>query len=163
MTTNEWILLGGCLLLIVGVPVVIRHLARAAEDARLEKAKRDFHGQREYLEARFLDLANASGKPRGLVWEGCDFDNDIAYVRNRQTGELSALVGVTIQFSAVEGGDMEDVEAVGNLRAATGVFHWQNARWSTQGRALFNMNPVEAINYYGGDLEIVDEETARPV
>ena len=46
----------------------------------------------------------------------------MAYARHRRSGELSAFVSVTIGFEAIEGGDMEDVEAVGNLRAATAVF-----------------------------------------
>ena len=43
-------------------------------------------------------------------------------VRERGTGLLLALTPVTIAFEAIEGGPMEGVEAVGNLRAATAVF-----------------------------------------
>ena len=44
------------------------------------------------------------------------------YVRDRQHGQIAALVGVTIQFEAVPGGDMEGLPAVGNLRNASAVF-----------------------------------------
>ena len=43
---------------------------------------------------------------------------------------------------------MEDVEAVGNLRAATGVFHFRDGRWTTGGRAIMNLEPDEAIRKY---------------
>ena len=33
---------------------------------------------------------------------------------------------------------MEDVAAVGNIRDAAAVFHYQNGNWGTGGRALFN-------------------------
>ena len=41
--------------------------------------------------------------------------------RDRANGELVGLAGVTIGFEAVDGGGMEEVEAVGNLRAATAI------------------------------------------
>ncbi len=51
---------------------------------------------------------------------------------------------------------MEDVEAVGNLRAATAVFFYDGKKWTTSGRALFNLNPSEAIRHYRHELETVD-------
>lgn len=126
----------------------------------LARARKDFRRQREHLEARFFDLAASSGKPRGLEWVRCDFENDVIYARHRQSGELSAFVGVTIGFEATTGGGMEEVEAVGNLRAATAVFRVERGRWATDGRALFNLNPVEAVEYYHDNLEFVVHELA---
>ena len=51
------------------------------------------------------------------------------------------------------GGDMEDVEAVGNLRAATAVFTWTGHDWITAGRALFNLEPPEVLERYRDHLE----------
>ena len=76
---------------------------------QFQKGRKQFHLERERLEARFFELAGKSGKPRGLIWTDCDFDDDVAYARDRRTGELVSLVAVTIRFSAVEGGPMEDV------------------------------------------------------
>ena len=50
---------------------------------------------------------------------------------------------------------MEDVEAVGNLRAATAVFDWKGGDWTTQGRAVFNLEPHEVLERYGESLEPV--------
>jgi hypothetical protein len=130
--------------------------------ALLAKARRLFKYQREQLEARFLELAAASGKPRGLRWMDCDFDDEVAYARELRSGQLAALVGVTIRFEAIEGGPMEDVEAVHNLRAATAVFYFRRGRWHTEGRALFNLNPTEAIAHYRHEYEMVGHEPATP-
>jgi hypothetical protein len=66
---------------------------------------------------------------------------------------LVALVGVTIGFEAIEGGGMEDVEAVGNLRAATAVFTHNGRDWTTTGRAVFNLEPREVLERYRSSLD----------
>lgn len=105
-----------------------------------------------------MSMASSTGKPRGLRWLDCEFDNAVSYARNRRTGQISAFVATTISFEAIEGGPMEDVEAVGNLRAATAVFHYDGREWTTNGRVVFNLNPVEAIAYYQDHLELVGAE-----
>ena len=108
-------------------------------------------------------MASSSGKPKGLRWTNCDFENDVAYARDRHTGELCAFVAVTISFEAIEGGLMEGVEAVGNLRAATAMFRTHRDHWQTEGRAIFNLNPAEAIAHYPQDLEKIGQQlAARP-
>ncbi len=121
------------------------------------RAKQRFFRRREWLEARFLTLAEQSGKPRGLRWANCEFDNPVSFARDRTSGHLRALVGVTIQFEAVVGGGMEDVEAVSNLRAATAVFRLDGPEWETDGRAYFNLSPAQTIEHYHQELETVDE------
>ena len=149
-------------LLVVGAAALAWRPVRARiREKELARARKDFHRHREHLEARFLRLATESGKPRGLEWVRCDFDDDVLYARHRRSGELSAFVSVTIGFEAVEGGGMEEVEAVSNLRAATAVFRVERGNWATDGRALFNLNPVEAIAYYQDNLELVGQEFAH--
>jgi hypothetical protein len=131
------------------------------QEKSLSRARREFHLRREQLEAKFLTRASESGKPRGLRWADCDFDNDVTYARDKRSGQLSAFVAVTISFEAIEGGGMEEVEAVSNLRAATAVFSFDEKRqWYTEGRAIFNLNPAEAIQYYQANLELVAQEAA---
>ena len=105
-----------------------------------------------------MQIASRSGKPRGLEWTSCDFDDAVVYARDRRSGELSAFVAITIGFEAVEGGPMEGVEAVGNLRAATAVFRVRRRSWATDGRAIFNLNPTEAVRYFQENLELVGHE-----
>ncbi|MBI3412033.1 MAG: hypothetical protein HY040_27195 [Planctomycetes bacterium] len=118
-----------------------------------EKARELFKLQRERLEAQFMKAAAATGKPRGLIWKDCQWDNTVEFVRERDTGQIAALVGVTILFEAVAGGDMEGLPAVGNLRNASAVFFFHKGQWATVGKAVFNMNPDEAVSHFGHQYE----------
>ncbi len=120
------------------------------------EACEQFRRQREHLEAAFFQTAAASGKPRGLRWKDCEWSDMVEFARDRQAGQLVALVGVTISFEAIEGSDMEGLPAVGNLRNASAVFVFDGARWSTAGRAVFNLNPDEAIRHFGSQYEAVE-------
>ncbi len=122
---------------------------------RVERALRQFVRNRSSLETKFFQTAAASGKPRGLAWKSCAFQDGVLFARDRANGELVGLVGVTIGFEAIEGGGMEDVEAVGNLRAATAVFTWNGREWSTAGRAVFNLEPHEVLERYRDNLDPV--------
>ena len=66
-------------------------------------------------------------------------------------------MGVTIRFEAVVGGDMEEVEAVGNLRCATAVFTHNGYEWTTTGRAVFNLEPPEVLTHYAESLEALPD------
>jgi hypothetical protein len=138
-----------------GVMLAMKSLRAMSAEFQHERARELFRLQRERLEAKFLDAAAATGKPKGLTWVDVAFENHLELVREAQTRELLGLVPVTIKFAAVEGGPMEGVEAVGNLRYATAVFSFQKGQWITQGRALFNMHPHEALEHFGGSLQRV--------
>ncbi len=162
MLALEWI--AGGLVLALGAALVIV-LARRRTDAnrrsQLIEAQHQFRRSREQLEAKFLDRAAATGRPRGLRWADCEFENDVTYARDRQTGVLSAFVAVTIKFEAIAGGGMEEVEAVGNAKYATAVFNFDPKRhWITDGRAIFNLNPSEAVRRYQDTLELVGQNNA---
>lgn len=120
---------------------------------RVERAIQQFVRNREALEAEFFKAAAASGKPRGLKWTQCAFQQGVLLARDRANGELVALVAVTIGFEAIEGGGMEDVEAVSNLRAATAVFTQSGGKWTTQGRTVFNLEPRETLERFKDSLD----------
>ena len=143
------------------VAIILRPIRMAREAERLARAQRDFHRQREQLEAKFIDKAAATGKPRGLRWTDVSFDDAIVYARDRRTGMLKALVAVEVSFEAIAGGGMEAVEAVANVRAATAEFLFDGGRWRTEGRVYFNLQPSATVKYLGGDLELVAEEHAK--
>ncbi len=131
-------------------------LRRAAWRRRVATARGDFAANRAAYERAFFSAAASGGKPRGLRWKECQFhDGPPMFARDRATGELVALAGVTIAFEAVEGGGMEDVEAVGNRRCATAVFTWDGQLWTTSGRAAFNLEPHEVVARYGESLELI--------
>jgi hypothetical protein len=117
------------------------------------RARELFARQRPQLEQAFFQAAAASGKPRGLRWKACEWEAGAEFARERATGRLAALVGVTIAFEAVEGSDMEGLPAVGNLRNASAVFFLHGGRWHTTGKALFNLNPDEVLDRFTNQYE----------
>jgi len=151
-----------CVAALAGVATMLalRPLRQARQAERLARAQRDFHRQREPLEAKFFDLAAISGKPRGLRWTNIDFDDDVVYARCRKTRRLKAMVAIEVSFEAVEGGGMEEVEAVSRIRAATAEFIHNGERWTTSGRVYFNLAPSATVKYLAADLEPVADEPA---
>jgi hypothetical protein len=148
------------LALVLGVAVGIlmlilfwRPLRAFGSEVQIERAKELFKLERERLEARFLGAAAATGKPRGLRWKDCQWESAVEFVRDRRTGQIAALAAVTIQFEAIEGGDMEGLPAVGNLRNASAVFFYHRGHWQTVGKAVFNMNPDEAVEHFKNQYE----------
>ncbi|HEY2250383.1 MAG TPA: hypothetical protein VGH74_04955 [Planctomycetaceae bacterium] len=141
------------ILFVIAVVLLRKPLLAWRDQREADRGRRDFRRQRELLEAKFFDLAAVSGKPRGLRWVDCDWLETVTFARDRQTGLLTAFVAVNISFEAIEGGDMEDVAAVGNIREAAAVFHYQKGHWGTGGRALFNMNPDDALDRLQGQFK----------
>ena len=150
-------------LILIAVPVVLLvafvlaapGLARRRRSRIQSRAVSGFRIEREHLEARFFDLARSRGIPRDLRWVECEWLEQVTFGRSVEDGMLTAFVGVNIRFEAVEGGDMEDVEAVGLIRDAAALFHYQHGRWGTGGRAMFNMDPQTAIERLAGQYEPV--------
>jgi hypothetical protein len=150
-------------LILIAVPVVLLvafvlaapGLARRRRRRIQSRAVSGFRIEREHLEARFFDLARGRGIPRDLRWVECEWLEQVTFGRSVEDGMLTAFVGVNIRFEAVEGGDMEDVEAVGLIRDAAALFHYQHGHWGTGGRAMFNMDPQTAIERLAGQYEPV--------
>lgn len=137
---------------------VVRPFQAARRAERLARQQRDFRRQREQLEAKFIDRAAASGKPRGLRWSDVSFEDEVFYARDRRTQGLKALVAIEVSFEAIEGGGMEEVEAVSNVRAATAEFLHDGSRWHTDGRVFFNLAPKGLVRYLHADLESVEDK-----
>src|SRR5262245_59359238 len=146
-----WWAAGGVIL--IGFVMFLRSLQSMGRAFQIARAREVFRLQRERLEAKFLDAASATGKPRGLRWVDCAFEPHIELVRDLSTRQLLGLVPVTIKFEAIPDGPMEGVEAVGNLRYATAVFAFEKGQWATHGRALFNMHPHETMEHFGSALQ----------
>jgi hypothetical protein len=145
-----WLAVLGGLAAAVFLVLMWRVGARTGSPA---EARTAFRFQRERLEVEFFRAAAASGKPRGLRWKACEWEPGVEFARERGTGRIAALVGVTVRFEAIEGSDMEGLPAVGNLRNASAVFFYHAGRWHTAGKALFNLNPDEALARLQGHYE----------
>ncbi len=131
---------------------------KAMPAAKLAEVRRDFHRQRERLEAKFMQLGSYPAKRDAPRWLDCDFDDGVAFARNRATGELTALVGVAIEIEDLDDHSSGPGDAATNRREATAVFRFESGRWATDGRAIFNFTPAEAIRYYERDLEMIGQE-----
>ena len=154
-----WLIAGGVLMGLVLLAIIFRQpLLKSWREAEETRARQEWEKHREQLQRDYFELARRQGKPRGLRWKDCEFEDGVAYARDRKSGELCAFVAVTVSFEAIEGGGMEDVEAVGNLRAATAVFRHKDHHWTTDGRVIFNLKPVQAIAHFQDSLVLVGEE-----
>jgi hypothetical protein len=150
-----WAVVGAAVLSLAVLAVLRRPLRRLSRDIQVERARELFRLQRERLELLFLPAAAATGKPRGLRWVECTFEDEVLFARDRRSRELLALAGVTVRFEAVAGGDMEGLPAVGDLRSASAVFFFHRGKWQTVGKAVFNMNPGEAVHHFRNRYERV--------
>lgn len=146
-----WIIGFGAIAVVVAVVAVPMAQWMRRREAR--DGVKLFRLRREMLEARFFDLARTLDKPRGLRWIECDWQDEVTFARDKETGLLTAFVAVNIRFEAIEGGDMEGVTAVGTIREAAAVFHYRQGVWGTGGRALFNMTPHDAVRQLTGQFD----------
>ncbi len=135
--------------LVVASPLLVRR----ARQRDAEQALIKFRHQREMLEAKFFTMAGSLGKPRGLRWLDCQWQNQVKFVRDKKSGLITAFASVNISFEAIAGGDMEDVAAVGTVREACALFHYQTGSWGTGGRALFNLDPQMAVERFKDQYE----------
>ncbi len=132
------------------VRLVLRH-------HRLIEIRRQFHWHRERLEVKFLQLASRGTVAPGAHWMDCEFEDEVAYVRNRKTGQLCALVGIILVKS-----NMLDIsQPPSRCRVGTAIFCFVRNRWDTDGRPVLNLSPSETIRFYQDALEVVDEEIVR--
>ena len=132
----------------------IRKLFRTRPAA--ERLLTQFDDHRTTLEQQFFSKASAAGTPRGLTWLRCEWLPNRVLLRDRTTGGICLLAGVNVAFEAIEGGDMEDVAAVSMIRDASAVFQLTPSGWQTSGRALFNMNPAEALQKLNASYQPFD-------
>lgn len=132
------------------------YCARHSRRVRLRLARQLLHRRREWLEAEFLSLASAINQSRNLAWTDCQFDDAVALARDRQSGQLRALVGITITLAASEEDVSDEREAEWSQHAATAVFYFDGTQWTTDGRAVFNLSPTETIEHYSHELELVE-------
>ena len=145
--------------LLIGFVVVLvaqrlwRRWRTAQLGAKRQLATLEFPELLAQLQQEFLQAAQATGKPRGLRWKNCEMHTGELFATDRANGDLYALIGTTVSFEAIEGGGMEEVEAVSNLRAATAIFIHRGGKWTTDGRVVFNLEPEQALAHYQESLQ----------
>jgi hypothetical protein len=141
--------------------LAVRRQRSSRRQTMRREAVAEFEAARSALEPAFLAAASATGRPRGLRWTGCRLEGPPLFAADRVSDELFALVGATVSFAAIEGGGMEEVEAVGNLRAATAVFVRRDGAWTSDGRAVFNLDPAATLAHYRDSLALIQNSPVQ--
>ena len=128
-------------------------LRQRLKSLRTQRLAELFLAQRQQLQEEYLRVGATSGKPRGLRWASCDWGTEVYLARDRSCNGYLALMEVAIQFAAIEGGDMEDVDAVALAKNATALFFFEAGQWHTGGKTLFNLNPDEVLERHRAQYE----------
>jgi hypothetical protein len=149
--SERWIA-GGTIGAVVLVAAV-RWLWQFGKSVQVERARELFRLQHERFEEMLVKAASAGGKPRGLVWAGCEIIGDAMLARDAAK-RIVALVPVVIRFEPVPGSEMEDVPAAREPRTATALFNFIRGHWHTDGRVVFNLNPAQAVAQIGSLTKI---------
>ncbi|HEX3148805.1 MAG TPA: hypothetical protein VHR66_12060 [Gemmataceae bacterium] len=136
-------------------------LYRLGHEVQAERARESFRLQKERLEEIVLKSAAATGKPRGLRWLSCRFNDEFTLVRDKATRRLAALIPVTVRFDPVPGGEMEQVEAATEPRQATAVMHFRRGQWVSDGQTLFNVTPADALRLHSREFDAVPPPTGQ--
>ncbi len=134
--------------------IIRRLLSWGSSGQSSQQVLRSFQRQQQELQKQFFAQAAATGKPRGLRWKSCEWLTTFALVEDTTQNLFTMFCGVNVSFEAIEGGDMEDVEAVSMIRDGSAMFHLRNGRWGSGGRILFNMNPSTAAQTAAADQEL---------
>lgn len=129
-------------------------------EIQAERARESFRLQHERLEKLFFEKASSTGLPRGLRWVSSVFALHFDLAREKTTRQIVALVPVTVQFEAIEGGDMEGLPAVPVPRQGCAVLHFQRGDWSTSGRVMFNLDPAQVLEQFACDFERIGPKSA---
>ena len=145
---NVWWGVGCGGVVLVLVALAGRWLYLLGHAVHVERCRELFRLQHERFEEQLLKAAGATGLPRGLKWVACRITGDAVLVRDTATGGIVALVPVQIDFTPIEGSDMEDVPAAKEPRPATAVFTFHGGTWHTAGRVVFNHTPDQTVTAF---------------
>jgi hypothetical protein len=147
MSATEWWIVG-IVAVAIALGLAVRWFWRLGRAVQVERARELFRLQHERFEELLLNAATALGKPRGLHWKRCEIVGDAVLARNGVKA-IVALVPVVIQFEPIPGSEMEDVPAAREPRIATAVFTFHRGHWQTDGRVVFNLDPMQTITHIG--------------
>ena len=98
----------------------------------------------------WFDGAARSGLPRGLTWTSWIEAGEAVRATDLANGQLLALAPVVVQFEPIVGGGLDDVPQAREPRAVVAVFRWTRRTWVPDGRAIFNLTPVQVLGRSGG-------------
>ena len=97
---------------------------------------------------RFFAIASAAGNPRGLRWLSVEPNGEPTFAHDEK-GQLHALLPLIVSFEPIPGSDMEDVPAARIPRPILALFRRERRTWTTDGRSIFNLTALQAVEMLG--------------
>jgi hypothetical protein len=136
-----------------------RPVVRFWHGIRFEKARALFHRERERLEARLVKQIAVPVVTGEVEWLDCDFDDQVTFLRDRRTGELLALVAVTLGPETPWAVELDET----SHGHGVAVFRFDAKHWTTDPKVHMNLTLEEMIRGFSGTMEVIRREmTWRP-
>jgi len=141
----------------IGAATLWRPVMRFWHHLRFEKARALFHRERERLEARLVKQITVPVVTGEMEWLDCEFEDQVTFLRNRQSGEFVALVAILLgpQTPWVAGSDDES----GGRGVA--IFRFHRKHWVADPKVHMNLTPDDMVQEFGGTMELFRRETGR--
>lgn len=144
---------------IVVVLVIWRVQARIRRHVLFQRARRQFHRQRERLEAKLVRQIAVPVVAGEVEWADCEFDDEVLFLRERRGGRLAAVVLVTLgtETSWLPPADPE------SRRCGVAVFRFEKNGWIADPKVYMNLTPEDVVREFAGTMEVLWRDTTRRV
>ena len=100
----------------------------------------EFRANETALLAEWFRIASTSGMPKGLNWIGYDS------LGESRLGVGFATAALEVRFEPMEDGVLADVPQAREPRRVIAIFRYRNGKWTTDGRAVFNLSLDRVTN-----------------
>ncbi|MGB9688917.1 hypothetical protein [Thermogutta sp.] len=148
------------ILIPLAVAVIIaalwRPLRRLQGRTVFERARREFHRQRESLEAKLVRQIAVPVVAGELEWVDCEFDDEVLYLRERGGQRFAAVVLVTL------GTESEWLPATEeSQRCGVAIFRFDKDHWTVDPKVYMNLTPEDVVRQFSGTMEVCFRESRR--
>lgn len=141
----------------VVILVVWRVLARVRYHVLFQQARRQFHRQRERLEAKLVRQIAVPVVAGEVEWADCEFDDEVLFLRERRGGRLAAVVLVTL---GTESAWLPPTEPE-SRRCGVAVFRFDKHGWTADPKVYMNLTPEDVVREFSGTMEVLCRDTTR--
>lgn len=142
---------------LAGVIVAItlmRVVRRLQNRVAFEQARKQFHKQRERLEAKLVRQIAVPAVAGELEWMDCEFDDEILFLREKKGRGLAAVVAVTL------GTESEWLTPASEepYRCGVAIFRFQNEKWDVDPKIYMNLGLDDVVRELSRTMEVLCRE-----
>ena len=143
--------------------IVVRRCSRVQTNGELfSQAKRQFHWQRETIEARFVSYAIARLDANLWIWDEAEFGNEVILALSKKDGVVYAYLPVLVEMNRpIRHLDQPRNELFFRKLTVIAKFSPTTLLWEMTGRAFFNQLPNEVVQDRARELQNVDTVGTR--